>query len=76
VGNKFPVIVKTLNGTQGKGVFIVNDYKALKSTLQAIWSVNDGSEMMLQEYIKSDHDVRLHVLGGEVIAAMKRSVVD
>lgn len=76
VGGKFPVVVKTLSGTQGKGVFIVNEYKALKSTLQAIWAVGDEVEMMLQRYIKSDHDVRLHVLGDKVIASMKRDVVD
>lgn len=76
VGGKFPVVVKTLNGTQGKGVFIVNDYKALKSTMQAIWSAANEVEMMFQKYIKSDHDVRLHVLGDKVIASMKREVVD
>ncbi len=76
VGGKFPVVVKTLSGTQGKGVFIVNEYKALKSTLQAIWSVGDEVEMMLQRYIKSDHDVRIHVLGDDVIASMKRTVVE
>lgn len=76
VGGKFPIVVKTLSGTQGKGVFIVNDYKALKSTLQAIWSVGDGVEMMFQRYIKSEYDVRIHVLGDKVIGAMKRTVVD
>jgi len=76
VGGQFPVVVKTLSGTQGKGVFISSDYKALKSTLQAIWSVGDEVEMMLQKYIKSDYDVRLHVLGDKVIASMKREVVD
>lgn len=76
VGGKFPVVVKTLSGTQGKGVFIVNDYKALKSTMQAIWSAADEVEMMFQRYIKSDHDVRLHVLGDKVIASMKREVVE
>jgi len=76
VGGKFPIVVKTLNGTQGKGVFIVNNYKALKSTLQAIWSVGGDVEMMFQQYIKSEYDVRIHVLGDEVIGAMKRTVVD
>lgn len=76
VGGKFPLVVKTLSGTQGKGVFIVNEYKALKSTLQAIWSVGDEVEMMLQRYVKSDHDVRIHVLGDKVIGSMKRTVVD
>lgn len=76
VGGKFPIVVKTLSGTQGKGVFIVNDYKALKSTLQAIWSVGDGVEMMFQKYIKSEYDIRVHVLGDKIIGAMKRTVVD
>jgi RimK family alpha-L-glutamate ligase len=76
VGGKFPVVVKTLSGTQGKGVFVVNDYKALKSTMQAIWAAADEVEMMFQRFIKSDHDVRLHVLGDKVIASMKREVVE
>lgn len=76
VGGKFPIVVKTLSGTQGKGVFIVSEYKALKSTMQAIWSAADEVEMMFQRYIKSEHDVRLHVLGSKVIAAMKREVVE
>jgi ribosomal protein S6--L-glutamate ligase len=74
VGGKFPVIIKTPSGTQGKGVVIASDMKGLKSTVQALWSVGDA-EMMLQEFIKSDHDVRIHVLGDEVIASMKRNVV-
>lgn len=76
VGGKFPIVVKTLCGTQGKGVFIVSEYRSLKSTLQAIWSSADEVEMMFQRYIKSDHDVRLHVLGDRVIASMKREVID
>lgn len=76
VGGQFPVVVKTLNGTQGKGVFIINEYKSLKSTLQAMWSIGDGVELMFQKYIKSDYDVRIHVLGDDVIAAMRRDVVE
>lgn len=76
VGGKFPVIVKTLSGTQGKGVFVVNDFKGLKSSLQALWSVGGDVEMMLQEYIKSDYDIRVHVLGDKAIAAMRRDVVE
>ncbi len=76
VGGQFPVVVKTLSGTQGKGVFIVNEYKALKSTLQAIWAVGDAVEMLLQRYVKSEFDVRLHVLGDKVIGAMKREVIE
>jgi RimK family alpha-L-glutamate ligase len=75
VGGQYPVVIKSLSGTQGKGVAIANDFKALKSTLQALWAVGEGVELMIQEFIKSDHDVRLHVLGDEVIGSMKRNVV-
>jgi gamma-F420-2:alpha-L-glutamate ligase len=75
VGGQFPVIIKTLSGTQGKGVAIAGDAKALRSTLQALWSVGSGVELMIQEYIQSDHDVRIHVLGDKVIASMRRDVV-
>ena len=75
VGGRFPIVIKSLSGTQGLGVAIANDYKSMKSTLQALWSVSINAELMLQEFIKSDHDVRLHVLGEEVIASMRRNVV-
>lgn len=75
VGGKFPVVVKILNGTQGRGVFIANDMKSLKSTLQAMWAVGDDVEMMLQKFIKSEFDVRIHVLGDKVIGCMKREVI-
>lgn len=76
VGGSFPVVVKILNGTQGRGVFIANDMKSLKSTLQAMWAVGDDVEMMLQQYIESKFDVRIHVLGDKVIGAMKRLKID
>lgn len=76
IGGEWPVVCKALSGTQGVGVFVINDYKSLKSTLQTIWGLGSGTEIMLQEYIESDHDVRIHVLGDKVLAAMKRSVVE
>lgn len=76
VGGKFPVVLKTLNGTQGVGVFILNDHRALKSTLQTIWSVGNTVEIMMQEYIESEYDIRVHVLGDEVLACIRRDVVE
>jgi RimK family alpha-L-glutamate ligase len=72
VGNKFPIIVKTLSGSKGLGVFIVDRIESLKSTLQAIWKINSGTEVLFQEYIEAAYDLRVHVLGNKVIAAMKR----
>jgi len=72
VGSKFPIIVKTLAGSKGLGVFIVDRIESLKSTLQAIWKINPNTEVLFQEYIEANHDLRIHVLGNKVIAAMKR----
>jgi glutathione synthase/RimK-type ligase-like ATP-grasp enzyme len=36
IGNKFPVVIKTLSGTKGIGVFIVSDYNSLRPILQTI----------------------------------------
>lgn len=72
VGGKFPVVLKTITGTQGKGVFISESWKNMKSTLQTIWQLNPETEILVQEYIKSSGDLRIHVLNDEIIAAMKR----
>ena len=35
IGGNFPVIIKTITGTQGIGVSIVNDYKSMISVIQS-----------------------------------------
>lgn len=72
VGGKFPVVMKTISGSKGIGVFKADSMEGLRSTLQAIWKMNPTTEILMQEYIGSDGDIRVHVLGGKVIAAMKR----
>lgn len=75
IGGKFPIVVKLLSGSKGIGVFIIESHKSLKSVLQVMWKVCDNSELLVQEYIESDFDVRAHVLGDKVIAAMKRYTI-
>ena len=75
IGSKFPVILKTITGSKGVGVFYAESWKSLKSVLQAIWKINEDEELLLQQYIESPYDLRVHVLGGEVIASMKRHVL-
>lgn len=72
IGGKFPCVLKTITGSQGVGVFIADTWMGLKSTLQAIWKMDKTTEILLQEYIDCDYDIRVHILGGKVIAAMKR----
>jgi len=72
VGGKFPIIMKTVSGSKGIGVFKADSIEGLKSTLQAIWKITPDTEIIMQEYIGSDGDIRVHVLGNKVIGAMKR----
>jgi RimK family alpha-L-glutamate ligase len=62
VGNKFPIIVKLISGTQGIGVSIVDSYASLKSVYQTIKKLNPEKEVLIQERIDSDFDIRVQVL--------------
>jgi ribosomal protein S6--L-glutamate ligase len=62
VGGKFPMVVKLLSGSQGIGVSIVDSYASLRSVLQTIWKLDSSIEILLQEKIDSEYDLRIHVL--------------
>lgn len=67
-----PLIVKFLEGTQGIGVILVETTKAARSIIEAFLGLKVN--IMVQEYIKEagGADIRCFVVGGEVVAAMKR----
>lgn len=67
----FPVIMKFPQGTQGKGVMFADSFASATSILDALHALNQP--FLIQEYIESDaSDIRLFVIGDEVVAAMKR----
>jgi len=70
IGNKFPVILKTLTGTQGIGVVKVESYESLVSTVQALW--NHDAEVLLQEFMEVPFDVRTFVVDNKIFASTKR----
>ena len=74
-----PVIIKLARGTHGNGVVLAETKKAAKSVLQAFYLTNeDGTNILLQEYIKESAgtDIRAFVVGGRVVASMKRQSLD
>ena len=73
---KMPVIMKTLRGSKGVGVLFIESEKALDSIVQLIYKQDEDTDLLLQEYIKTDYDVRVLVLGGKVLATMKRPVIE
>ena len=73
---QMPVIMKTLRGSKGVGVLFIESEKALDSIVQLIHKQDEDTDLLLQEYIKTDYDVRVLVLGGKVLATMKRPVIE
>lgn len=74
-----PVIIKLASGTHGNGVVLAETKKAAKSVLQAFYLSNDdGTNVFLQEFIKESAgtDIRVLVVGGRVVASMKRQSLD
>jgi ribosomal protein S6--L-glutamate ligase len=74
-----PIIIKLARGTHGNGVVLAESKKAAKSVLQALYLSNeDGTNVLLQEYIEESAgtDIRAFVVGGRVVASMKRQSLD
>lgn len=67
-----PLVIKLLEGTQGIGVVLAETQKAAKSVVEAFHGLK--ANMLIQEYIKESKgaDIRALVVGGEIVAAMKR----
>ena len=73
---KFPIIMKTLRGSKGVGVLFIESERALDSIVQLINKQDENADLLLQQYIKTDWDARVLVLGGKVLASMKRPVIE
>ncbi len=69
----FPIVVKLLSGSGGKGVMIVDNKEAFKELLSTLES-EGKMEFLVQEYIRmiKPQDIRILMAGGELIGAMRR----
>jgi len=75
----FPVVVKTLKGTQGSGVYLSETPENLRDMTGLL--TNDGDEslpVVFQEFIKisAGRDLRVFVVGKKCVACMERSATD
>ena len=73
---KFPIIMKTLEGSKGVGVLFIESERQIESLIQLLYSQNDDTDLLIQEYIKTDGDIRVIVLGDNIVASMKRDVIE
>jgi len=67
-----PVVVKVTQGTQGQGVFLRHTLHETTNLVQGL--LVTGKAVLIQEYIAESHgkDIRALVVGGKVVACMRR----
>lgn len=70
----FPMILKEAFGSFGEQVYLIHTKEELIQKVQSL----QGKTFMFQEFISSSYgkDMRLHVVGDHVIAAMERRSAD
>lgn len=68
-----PLVIKLLEGAQGKGVILAETKKAAESVIGAFRELD--AHFLVQEFIKEagGSDIRCFVVGDKVIASMKRT---
>lgn len=67
-----PVIIKILKGTHGQGVILAETKQSALATIETLEAL--GARYIIQEYVEESQgsDLRIIVVDGVVIAAMKR----
>lgn len=68
-----PLIVKLLEGTQGRGVVLAETKKAAESVINAFKALR--ANLLVQEFVKEadGKDLRCFVIGGKVVASIQRA---
>lgn len=67
-----PCVIKSTEGTHGSGVFLVNSTQQARQLVFQM--LERGMRPLVQEYVEESHgsDIRALVVGGEVVASMRR----
>lgn len=70
----FPVILKSVVGSLGIGVAIVESKQGLKSVVEMMLADEHSTPLIIQGYVRESRgkDIRVFVVGGKIIAAMER----
>ena len=75
---KYPMIIKTLSGSYGSGVFMVEDKKQFRQIMKMAELTNARYNIIIQECIEDSlgRDLRVLVVNGKVVGCMMRQSVD
>jgi gamma-F420-2:alpha-L-glutamate ligase len=74
----FPVVIKTLSGAKGNGVFLAETMEKFTDLMTLIESTNSNVNIIFQEFVANSrgHDLRVFMIGGRVVACMERIATD
>ena len=75
---KYPMIVKTLSGSYGSGVFMVDDRKQFRQLMKMAELTKPSYNIIIQECIEDSlgKDLRVLVVNGKVVGCMMRQSID
>lgn len=70
---EFPIVLKLMEGTHGVGVMLAESRDAVHSIMSSFWEL--GKNIFLQRFVSESKgkDIRAFVVGGQVVAAMRRT---
>jgi ribosomal protein S6--L-glutamate ligase len=71
-----PLVIKLLEGTQGKGVILADSHQSAVSIINAFKEMH--ANILVQEFIEESRgtDIRCFVIGEKVVASVKRQAKD
>jgi RimK family alpha-L-glutamate ligase len=74
----FPCVVKVLEGSHGEGIYLSRDRSSFRDLMELVDSLNGDQSLILQNYIadRPGQDLRVWVIGGQVVGAMLRQSTD
>jgi len=74
----YPMIVKTLSGSYGSGVFMVDDRKQFRQLMKMAELTKPSYNIIIQECIEDSlgKDLRVLVVNGKVVGCMMRQSID
>ena len=74
----FPCVVKLLVGSYGDGVLLSRDPASFRDLMELVAGLDRSQSLILQQYIgtRPGQDLRVWVIGGQVLGAMLRRSTD
>lgn len=74
----FPCVIKVVTGSYGEGVYLCERKRDYKKLMEFIDNLGNKKTLIVQQYMnhRIGEDLRVYVVGGKVLGAMKRTAPD